>query len=360
LGLSERVGPPLSRNARLRPNPFEGVSPFEISEEDLLKVEFPSICNGRGKPRLEIAREKFFEMEGKGLRYRVLFVLNSYRLWVGFNEFLVFYNDLENKTLFVKARKRGNDAYEMWFKRRYMEFINAIEREERYFDFHNENDRLVKSPLIFATLTFRHYHFNDIGENVGKYLNRFMARLRKRIPHIYLLARVWQVHRDGWVHIHAILMLDTWLYDRKQWFTGFRYVNKEGKVTYRLSKHVRNWLKKQWVYGFSDFQVCDSLRGALTYLSRYLFQQREKTSKFKVNIQTLTYAICWIFRLRSFSLNYKKVYLLYANTLKIRLRLDSVKHNSNWHLVGIIDNSDPFAPTNGFFEILEGYPDFLT
>jgi hypothetical protein len=356
MGLPERVGPP---STTLAPISSGGVNPLEFSLEDL-KLNFPSILNDKGKPRLEIAREKLFEMDGCDQEYRIKFIINSYRMWVDFHEFLVFYNDLENKTIIVKARKRGNDVYKVWFKKRYLEFMNGIGKEEHYFNFYNEKERMVKSPLVFATLTFRHDNFMDVGKNVGKYLNQFMARLRKRIKQIYILARVWQVHKDGWVHIHVILMLDTWLYDRKGWFSGFRHINKDGKVTYRLSKHIWRWFKAQWVYGFSDFQLCDSLRGALSYLSRYLFQDRTETSKFEIDIQTLTNAICWIFRLRSFALNYKKIYLLYAQTQTLSLRLDTVKHNSNWVLVGFIDFRSNVVPSNGYFEILEGYPSFLT
>lgn len=310
-------------------------------------------------------------MAGCDVEYLVKFIVHSYKMWVNYNEFMVFYNEKLNKTMIVKCRKRGNDVYEKWFKRKYREFFQAFEKEEHYFSFFKK-ERMVKSPLVFATLTFKHNDFMEIGKEVGEKFNRFMSRVRKRFKHIYVLARSWQCHRDGWIHIHAILLLDTWLYGPKQWFSGFRHISKKnGKVSYRLSKHMVEWFKAQWPYGFSDFQLCDSLKGAMAYLSRYIFQNRSEESKIKdVDIQTLTYAICWIFKLRSFSFNYRKAYLLYAGFKALRLRLDSIKHNSNsdledmhgkcyWVLVGFIDERSPVVPVNGFFEVFDGYPSFL-
>ena len=355
MGLPERVSPP---SASASPPLNGGVS----SNFYELEFEFPSICNRNGKPRLEIAREKFKELveDGADGVFLSKFIMNSYKMWVNYHEFMVFWNEVENKTLIVKCRKRGNDVYEVWFKRRFFKLLEGFSKELKFFDF-DKKERVVKSPLIFFTLTFKHENFMDIGENVGKYLNRFMARLRKRFEHIYLICRVWQAHRDGWIHIHGLLLLDTWIYHEKQWFSGFRHVSKkDGKVTYRLSNHLWKWFKSQWVYGFSDFQLCDSLIGGLKYLSRYLFHVAEsKSPEGDEDVKTLTYAICWIFRLRSFSFNYRKVYLLYANT-QMLLRLDSVKHNSNWVLVDFIDYNSNLVPANGYFEIIEGYPSFLT
>jgi len=314
-------------------------------------------------------------MDGCDVEYLVKFIVHSYKMWVNYNEFMVFYNEKLNKTMIVKCRKRGNDVYQTWFRGRYHQFMNAFEKEEHYFSFFKK-ERMVKSPLVFATLTFKHDNFMKIGEEVGLKFNRFMARLRKRFKHIYVLARSWQCHRDGWIHIHAILLLDTWLYGPKQWFSGFRHVSKkDGKVSYRLSKHMVEWFKAQWVYGFSDFQLCDSLRGSLRYLSRYIFQKQSESEVEDVDIQTLTYAICWIFKLRSFSFNYRKAYTLFSSfkTLLTHHRLDRVKRNSNsnledmhgkcyecyWVLVGFIDERSPIIPLNGFFEVIDGYPSFL-
>ncbi|MFN3621985.1 MAG: hypothetical protein ACK4TI_03755 [Nitrososphaerales archaeon] len=286
--------------------------------------------------------------------------MNSYKIWVNFNEFMVFHNEVENKTIITKARKRGNDVYNWWFKRRYISLLKAFSKEEVYFNFYDEKERHIKSPIIFATLTFKHDDFMETGKEVGRRFNRFMSKIRKRMKNIYILARSWQCHKDGWIHIHAILTLDTWLYDRKRWFSGFRHKSKkDGRISYRLSKHIVEWFKKQWVYGFSDFQLCDSLKGALTYLSKYIFQGKETRVEAEIDIRTLTNAVCWIFRLRSFSFNYQKAYSLYANLHTLKARLDSAMHNSNWVLIGFVDESSPVVPLNGCFEVLDGYPGFL-
>jgi hypothetical protein len=101
--------------------------------------------------------------------------------------------------------------------------------------------------------------------------------------------------------------------------------------------------------------------GGLKYISRYLFHKSDEDNSHDVEVKMLTYAVCWIFRLRSFSFNYKKVYLLYANTRNL-LRLDNLKHNSNcsvWVLVGFLDLRSKVIPSNGFFELINGYPEFL-
>jgi hypothetical protein len=355
--LSERVAPP-SAAVGCSAGPFGGVPPSDFEH---LKFEFPSICNSNGKPRLEIARKKLLELVEDGVDNHQLseFIINSYQMWVNFHEFMVFWNEVENKTLIVKCRKRGNDVYESWFRKRYFKLLRGFAKEVKFFDF-GKKERVVKSPLIFFTLTFKHDNFMDIGKNVGKYLNQFMARIRKRIPHVYLITRVWQCHKDGWIHIHGLLLLDTWVHSEKEWFSGFRHVSKKnGKVTYRLSKHLWKWFKAQWVYGFSDFQLCDSLMGGLKYISRYLFHKSDEDNSHDVEVKMLTYAVCWIFRLRSFSFNYRKIYLLYANTQTL-LRLDTVKHNSNWVLVGFVDYRSSVIPVNGYFELIDGYPSFLT
>jgi hypothetical protein len=246
-------------------------------------------------------------------------------------------------------------------RRRVDELLSVVGDDQVYFDIHG-SDRVVKSPLLFVTLTFRHDDFMGIGESIGRRLNEFMSKVRKRYKDVFIVARVFQVHGDGYLHVHLLLARLGWPYT---WFTGFRHVSKrDGRVSYRLPSRVCSWFKRCWSYGFSDFQLCSSLKGALLYLSRYMFRSDGNESRIPgVDVKTLTYAVSWIFRLRTFSMNIRKLAVLCANIQKLKSRLDSVMRNSNlavssWKLMGVIDRGWICCPC-GDFEVFDGYPVFL-
>ncbi len=75
-----------------------------------------------------------------------------------------------------------------------------------------------------------------------------MSRLRKHYG-VVQAVRVWEIHKSGFVHVHAVLMFES-----RSWVTFLV------KQKYRLKKSAK--LKECWPHGFSDWIGIYNLGGS--------------------------------------------------------------------------------------------------
>jgi hypothetical protein len=220
--------------------------------EDGLKHSF--------KPRLLDARYQF--LGSSRLSVEDLVAIRDYYVrWRDFNEYLVLQRQeikpdysIERQTIAVKCSKRGNDVYRWRVRKRFHPLLDA--RNEKVF--FKERGKVKRTQCLFITLTWdtSRCGIQEAWENVGKDFNRYISGLRRKFGKISHL-RVFQTFKNGYPHIHAILL-----------FKEFEFVvfnDRKGK--YRV--HRKKELKGSW-HSFVDIQAVKSFNAVSGYMSRYL------------------------------------------------------------------------------------------
>lgn len=209
----------------------------------------------------------------------------------------------ENKFKAVKASKRGNDVYANRVKNRFDRLIELPGYKNYEYKNRSQNHQ---TNIIYATLTLsREKPLAEAWYGIGVLFNRYKSALTRKYGKINVI-RVWEAHKDGYPHIHAIFIFE------EKWFTAFWHRGRK-KHCWRI-KEYRD-LKKYWKYGHSDIKSVDSFRGGVFYLKKYLsktivnvdalmndYTLEDYTEKQKENAIT-TMAMLWIFRKRSFSIS---------------------------------------------------------
>ena len=220
----------------------------------------------------------------------------------------------------MKCSKRGNDIYNYRISKRFNLLYKALES----YEIEPSNCYVLQTDILFFTLTYNLRDIYHTYENAGKDYNRFMSNLRKIFPKAKTIARCFEAQRDGVIHIHALIWIGCHISIKK-----YFYLDKKGNKKYKFiveSQELWNKLKNCWKYGFCDIQGFTKFRDGLSYIFKYI----KKGTNINYSNNTLTtLALNWLFRKRSFSINYKCVRFLFS------LRLDILKHNSNFQDGGI-------------------------
>jgi len=271
------------------------------------------------KPRLYQARLHFLE-QYRAYGFLDLNELISYYLdWVSLDEYFILWKKIYSIGVYikipyaVKCSKRGNDvyAYRVWQKLSLL--YEGLERYEP-----NDSCYVLRSDILFFTLTYENRNLFEVYENVGRDFNRFMSNLRKIFPEAKCLIRCFEAQKDGVVHIHALIYIKQHI-DIKPYF--MKKGKDEGKQRYIIAnKDLWDMIKKCWKYGYADVQAFLKLRDGLEYIFKYIYKAIELEPE---NKSLLTLSLNWLFGKRSFSINYKCLRTLF------NLRLDRHKHNSN-------------------------------
>jgi hypothetical protein len=268
------------------------------------------------KPRLYQAKIHFYE-QYKTSGFIDLNELEScYLDWVNFDEFYTIKKKIYGIGVYVltgkvvKSSKRGNDVYNSRVSKKFNLIYKALENYEAEYD----NAYVLRTDILFFTLTYANRDLYEVYENSGKDYNRFMSNLRKIFPKAKTIARCFEAQRDGTVHIHALIYIGTHI-DITPW------INQKGKKVY-IIKNYDLWLKLKncWKYGFSDIQGFVKFRDGLKYIFKYI--------KKGINVDSddsslITLSLNWLFEKRSFSINYDVLRILF------NLRFNISPHKSN-------------------------------
>ena len=95
-----------------------------------------------------------------------------------------------------------------------------------------------------------------LWEEVGKDFNRWISALRRRYGQISVL-RCWEAQRDGYPHIHCVLL-----------FHGCEFQTFFYKGKWRISK--KREIEVLWRWGYSDFFALYSLGAGVGYVLKYV------------------------------------------------------------------------------------------
>lgn len=277
---------------------------------------------GVEKPRLEHYRARMSMAEPD-----LEFIKMAFEEWSQYPEWIVFQGEHihtgEKKFKAVKSAKRGNDVYS-WKINKRLDDLEALP-DVRFFNYRDRSSR-HKTRALFVTLTFARIQRLDLAwENVGKAFNLYMARLRRRFGSVHGF-RVWEAQRDGYPHIHAVLVFES------SEFEAFFY-NGVWRV-----QGKREDLEPLWGYGFSDVEALTGIREGVRYVTKYLTklhrvleasgtspegpqEASRELNNLHFSVSTLTLSLMWIFKRRAFGFSRRLLDLIRgmtnSNTLAI-------------------------------------------
>jgi len=219
-------------------------------------------------------------------------IIDIFIYWSKFVEYLIFRKEnvytYEKEYKAVKAAKRGNDVYSWKLKKRLRYLYNLPKIE--FFNFKDRSNS-QKTRAIFITLTYRRdLHIDEAWEQVGSDYNRWITRMRKTFGKIDTI-RCWEAQRDGYPHIHCVLLF----YDYE--FDTFFYNGK-----WRISR--KRELEKYWAWGFLDMWGIYSLGAGVGYVLKYVTKVNNALLAKKLDRKmVLSLALMWIFCKRAYSVS---------------------------------------------------------
>jgi len=192
--------------------------------------------------------------------------------------------------------KRGDERYARRVMHKFRNLSDEM-KDKVFFTFGERDRSKIESRVVFASLTYdRKMNLEDTWRFVGKDFNRWITRLRKRFGKIDVV-RCFESQVDGYCHIHAVLLF------KETKLRGFRwdkFKNGHRIITYRVD-NVEPF-KVAWGGGFSDVQLCHSVKGAFRYISKYLVKTVYADGE-EGNPVTKTLALSWFFHKRVFSVS---------------------------------------------------------
>jgi hypothetical protein len=277
------------------------------------------------KPRLSYARNYFLRFTiKKGIDFTEL--TEFYREWRDYVEYVVLQEQIKNlriqgeiikKTYAAKCAKRGNDVY--WC--RVQQRLKPINNLKKHILFDTRSN-IKRTNILFMTLTYdvKRSTIQEAWETVGEDFNRWINNIRKKFGDISYL-RNWEASRKGYPHIHVLIV-----FHDHQFRIAFSHKRK-GRRIYRIKE--KEEFEKAY-HSFVDVQAVQKLKKEIKYITKYL-------SKYTAESQTLTLALCWLFRKRSFAVSgdfheimYKIIGILLGNELQRKVE---------WIFIGVFSAS---------------------
>lgn len=255
-----------------------------VSESDL-------VGKFQERPRLGLAREYFLGERGLDDLSELSRWFDG---WVDRTEFLLLkkIEGAEKSYVAVKCSKRGNDVYQSRVEMR-LRRLESFARTER------SKGRNQVSNVLAVTLTWAGAtSVREAWERITPEWNRWITGIRRRFGRVVAF-RVLESTQRGYPHIHALLFF------REFTFSCFRHVSASGRVSYRTQ--AKSYFERGWD-SFVDVEVATSTQHMIGYFKKYMTKGHGKSGQEEingqtVNLDTLTLALNWLFRKRSFAVS---------------------------------------------------------
>jgi len=255
--------------------------------QKLLSPFLSDYTNSRGKIRLAKVRDC--------LNRGVISdndLIELYKNWRDQSEYLVLCyhrRDFMLEYRAIKCSKRGNDVYNWRINQKFkeLEVLAEFYGDSKIFDI-NQAEPKTNCLLVTFTYDTKLKDKIDAWHDVSIEYNRAITRLRQKFGKISVL-RVWESFRNGYPHIHAILLFD----DKR--FNVFEHWTSNNKSTYRIQE--KEEFSKVW-HSNVDVLAVSSVRGIVGYLIKYLKKVHSGDSK-----HNLTLANLWINHKQSFAIS---------------------------------------------------------
>jgi len=241
-----------------------------------------------------------------------------YSQWVTEPTFLVFDHEVDGvsdgHTLLLKASKRGNDVGNANMRYRLSglrDEIGDMVRVSRPPGWRPGREVVARTNALLVTFTFdpgradhAGYSIDDAWGAVGPQWNRAITGLRNEYGKIAVI-RVWEAHRSGYPHIHALLLFDTAAFDVALWSSpsgGDKWILRD--------RRERDAMAARWGLGFVDVQGVVNGREGLAYILKYVVglgkgrdPHPSKWAGDSVPMDIRTASLCWLFRKRQIGIS---------------------------------------------------------
>jgi len=256
-----------------------------------------------------------------------------YADWVHQDEYLVLAKPESRKFVAVKCSKRGNDVYKFRIENRFKELdaLAEIIGNDIIFDINQQDP---KTNVLFVTFTYdtKRCSESKAWEQIGIEFNRAVSNIKRKFGNCSIL-RAWEGHKNGYPHIHAIMVHD-------EMFDVFEHQKTANTTEYRIQQ--KQEFDSTW-HSWIDVKAVSSIGGAIRYLTKYL----RKTYGYDAETN-LTQAQMWINRKQSFSMSHdflnslRLVYENLHNSNKKTEQLDLFDESTEekWQLVGIYSKEE--------------------
>lgn len=284
-----------------------------VIESSLIK-EF---CNANGLVRLNRVKNS--------LKYNQLSLEQIkliYRKWVNQKEYFVLWEEHKSKGHAYLCAKRGNDVYNYKINQKFkdIEKLANFYGDTKLFDI---NEPAPKTNCVFVTFTYdRKISSLDESWNlISEQYNRAISAIKRKFGNCAII-RAYEAFKDGYPHIHAIIIFDNYFFD------VFEHWSKQGlNSTYRIKQ--KSEFEKIW-HSFIDVTAVHSIKGALGYITKYLKKSyNDSNGKYE-----LTRSLLWLKHKQAFAISGK-----FSKQLEqIRLVTASLS-NSNGFTQSTLDGS---------------------
>lgn len=278
------------------------VSPSQVGSDLKLKIDvWEAVTNSYGEPRLGRARDFLFPLT----QDKIPLLVDVFQYWRDFDEYVAVEGEHietgEKQYLFIKCSKRGNDVYAWRIKKR-LNFLNNLRDVEFFSPEDFKPNKVVKSNLLWITLTWNSYRcsLQEAWEKTYYELHKFKANLENRYGKIEWLVFPQPFPNPngkafGYPHFHILMLF------KEASFKVFPRLeeDKDSKMVmrYRVQEKYELEAQGKW-HSFIDVQALSSPQKAAAYCQKYA-QKMMYGDSYKASV---TQAVNWLFRKRSFSL----------------------------------------------------------
>ena len=263
-----------------------------------------------------------------------------YADWVNQDEYLVLAKPESRKFVAVKCSKRGNDVYKFRIENRFKELdaLAEIVGGDKIFDINEANP---KTNVLFVTFTYdtKRCSEKEAWNNIGTEYNRAISHIKRKFgkdsknPAKVSILRAWEGHKNGYPHIHAIMVFHDTMFD------VFEHQKTSNTTEYRIQEKPQ--FEQAW-HSWVDVKAVSSIGGAIRYLTKYL----RKTHGYDAETN-LTQAQMWVNRKQSFSMSddfVKSLRLVYKSA-QFKQKLEQLdlfgeSIEEKWQFVGIFSKEE--------------------
>lgn len=254
-------------------------------------------------------------------------VRSKFVFWMNQPLYLVF--DGETRYKLSLGSKRGNRKFVGRGYRRLKPVKDALNQLDKSF-FVNKRERKLKTKALFITLTVNPDvslgRRGDCWQRISKHYDNFIRAVIKKYGKAFALRGVIESTRNGYPHIHLLMIF------KEREFECFYYRQK-----YRIVK--KRELEHYWGMGYIDVEAIRSAQEVGSYATKYAvkaYNPRTVETCDKEGVE-LTLAMNWYFRKHSFTFRYLKL-LLYdlIYTKQNSHQEPTVDPGESWEFRGII------------------------
>jgi hypothetical protein len=305
-------------------------------------------------------------------REKIPLLLDAYKMWSKFNEYLELESRDTLEHLYVKCAKRGNDVYNRRIEDKLI-FLKDLKDIELFSDKEFKTRSIIKidTALIWKSLTFdsKLCSLDEAWNRDGEEIDRYFTRIKyfygeENVSYInFVQPFPGYGPARGYPHHHILLLI------KNHDFHVHRDMEEEGgtlKMVYKLDKEEEEELNKvgDWHSPETDTKVLRSGQHVYNYCFKYVQNvvtgsywtesvDPSKPGAFEKSL--ITNGVLWLYRKKAFTMSgdfrmsYSRLIRALQDSKLVQVDLEGEKvkidwnhppEPSEWRLVGLISGAE--------------------